>query len=152
MRTLLGPIDNETAELPDDIPQQNEPNDNDPNDELLDPNLPNPAVFPLPGDRITFLDRDIQPPQPPTLINARVTVMFKTVQQKWPGWYNILRDNSSSQTSVDLVNTRWRFIPVDIIPQVDGNYTLHHDNPNSDDQFIDDNISDQGSLFGDSHI
>jgi len=129
-------------------------------DELFDPNIPNPPVFPVLGENITFLDTDVQPP---TIVSAKVTLTYKTVQRKWPGWYNILRHGSGRETSVDLWNTRWKFTPAHEIPQIDGNYTLaatgNSDNsdmsrPSSpcEDQFIDDNISNQGSLFGDSHI
>ena len=146
---LFDETDDDLTEINDAPEQQNEfvqiePVIDDPVDELWDPNLPNPVVFPLPGDKITFLDRDIQPP---ILINAQVTIMKKTVQQRWPDWYNILCEGSYTQTSVNLVTSRWRYITVDDVPQVDGNYTLLHD-----DQFIDDTISDQGSLFGESHI
>ena len=91
-------------ESEDALTEINDANGDDPVDELFDPNLPNPVVFPLPGDRITFLDTVLQPP---AIINAQVTEMKKTVKKRWPNWYNILREGSLTQTSVDLVTSRW---------------------------------------------
>jgi hypothetical protein len=43
---------------------------------------------------------------------ATVTRTYKTVQKKWPGtmWFNVQRDDFQRESSVDLLNTRRRFI------------------------------------------
>ena len=81
-------------------------------DKLYNLELPDPLVLPLPGERIIFLNKDVQIP---TIVNATITVMYKTVQNKWPGWINILCDNSTEESSVHLQATRWRFEPTHAI-------------------------------------
>ena len=76
-------------------------------DELHDPQIQNPPVFPRIGHRIAFLDRKLKPP---SIVHATVLPMFKTVQRKWPGWYNIQCDDHPTQSSVNLRVVRWKFI------------------------------------------
>ena len=52
-------------------------------DQLFYSKLPNPLVFPMPGDLIKFLNKDMVPP---VIVQAQVTATFKTVLKRWPGW------------------------------------------------------------------
>ena len=76
-------------------------------DELFNPSLPNPPVLPLAGDKISFVDFDAQPP---TVVHATMDRMYKTVQRRHPGWFNIIRDDGHlTPGSIRLDDRRWRF-------------------------------------------
>ena len=49
----------------------------------------NPDILPIPGQRIVFYDKVTR-----LKLEAQVTLMFKSVQKKHPGWRNILVDDS----------------------------------------------------------
>ena len=83
-----------------------EPDQTEENTDLYDYSQDNPRVYPLPGDRIIFLDRTMIPP---TIVHASVTPMFKTVQKKNPGWCNIIRDGANKESSVSLYTNRWKY-------------------------------------------
>ena len=57
----------------------------------------NPKNLPNAHDRISFWD-----PLNQIKVNATVKPMTKTMQQKFPGWRNILRDDDSIESSVNL--------------------------------------------------
>ena len=90
---------------------QNEEIDHPPHDEsdeeLYDITAENPQTTPKQGDLIKFLNKDVNPP---SLITAEVTHIYKSVQKKYPGWCNIQREDFLFETSVDLLNTRWKFL------------------------------------------
>ena len=75
-------------------------------DELFDSELSNPTAKPIPGDRIAYIDFAVQPPR---LIHATISLMYRTVQKKYPGWFNVLREDGS-QGSIRLDDRRWRFV------------------------------------------
>ena len=76
-------------------------------DDLFDPAKPNPQTLPLAGDKISFIDYDAQPP---TVVHATIATMYKTVQRKHPGWFNIIRvDGHETPGSIRLDDRRWRF-------------------------------------------
>ena len=77
--------------------------------ELFDIYKPNPSDLPTPGDKILFVDHHEQPLK---VVGATVTRIFKTVQKKYPGWFNIQRDDFHLETSVDLLRCRWMFLPI----------------------------------------
>ena len=53
--------------------------------------------------------------------------MFKTVQQKNPGWSNVQRDNLPVQTSLRLESYRWRFEGGNVATiNATGDYTADH--------------------------
>ena len=76
------------------------------NADLLDPNGVNPPVMPEPGDNIIYYDTNVIPP---VIVHAKVTPMYKTMKKKWPGWYNVLKENSTKESSVNLDAIRWKF-------------------------------------------
>ena len=75
--------------------------------DLLDPNIANPPSLPNVGDRVAFIDSDVEPS---VLVEATVTKMAKTVKHKWPEWINVQRDDRTFQTSFNINNTRWKRI------------------------------------------
>ena len=77
--------------------------------ELFDIYKPNPSDLPTPGDKILFVDHHEQPLK---VVGATVTRIFKTVQKKYPGWFNIQREDFHLETSVDLLRCRWMFLPI----------------------------------------
>ena len=86
----------------------------------------NPDILPIPGQRIVFYDKVTR-----LKLEARVTLMFKSVQKKHPGWRNILVDDAPHQSSInldinDLGCVRWMYRAEQhpAIPQLEGNYTL----------------------------
>ena len=102
----------ESASMPDEVSNENEEVSNEDEtevrDELFNFDAPNPPLFPKLGDRITFVDKDASHPK---LVNATVTKIYKTVQKKWPGWFNVRREDFMLESSVDLLATRWRYVP-----------------------------------------
>ena len=76
------------------------------NEDLLDPNGDNPLLMPKPGEHIIYYDTNVFPP---AIVHARVTPMYKTMQRKWPGWYNVLKEGSRKESSVNLAVIRWKF-------------------------------------------
>ena len=77
------------------------------NNDLYDPHGQNPSAMPNPGDKIAFLDTNIEPP---IIVWAKVIPMFKTMQKRWPGWYNIIREGTTQESSVDLSVVRWKVL------------------------------------------
>ena len=130
--------------------QSNPENDNE--NDLFNLKAPNPLLFPNVGEDILFLDKEAKPN--PRIVKAQILPMFKSVQRRWPGWFNVRREDNK-QGSVNLHLTRWK------ISQIDGNLSVSNspsqnghlenidlDSPFAadDGDFIDDNV------FGDSHI
>ena len=71
----------------------------------------NPLILPNAHERIIFWDPTLK-----TAVKALVTPMTKTVQNKFPGWRNILRDGDVVQSSVNLDSISrncvvWRYFP-----------------------------------------
>ena len=104
-----------------DIEEPNNPMYDEELGDLRDLTL-NPSELPLPGQRIVFWDSASN-----SKLKAQVTLMFKTVQKKWPRWRNIRVDGSPHQSSINLdINdpgcVRWMFTE-EVVPQIDGNYT-----------------------------
>ena len=62
--------------------------------------------MPNPGEDIIYCDTNVHPP---VIVSARVTPMHKTMQKKWPGWYNVLKEGSRKESSVNLHVLRWKF-------------------------------------------
>ena len=86
------------------IDNQSDP-ENDHEDDLFNLNAPNPLLFPNVGEDILFLDKEAKPN--PRIVKAQILPMFKTVQRRWPGWFNVRREDNN-QGSVNLHSTRWR--------------------------------------------
>ena len=93
----------------------------------------NPPLPPVPGTTIVYFNRETQQTR-----RAKVEKTFKTMQRRWPGWFNVTDDGARKITSANLGVTRWKYLrrpephthrpdhpPASLIPQVDGNYTLH---------------------------
>ena len=81
----------------------------------------NPTNLPNVGDRIVFWDPDSQ-----ARIKALIIPMHGNIQHQWPGWRNIINEDTDHELSVNLdpISTgcvTWKYITQ--IPQVDGNYT-----------------------------
>ena len=76
-------------------------------EELYDLAAENPNASPKQGDLKQFLNKDVNPP---TLIKAEVMHIFKSVLNKYPGWCNVRREDFLFESSVDLPNTRWKFL------------------------------------------
>ena len=53
---------------------------------LFNPENPNPPVFPKLGESILFFDHSSLPLK---VTRATITRTFKTVQKRWPGWFNV---------------------------------------------------------------
>ena len=81
--------------------------DNEIEEDLLRPSFTNPIKVPIVGDEILFLDDNIEPP---AMVYATVRPMFKTMQKRYPGWFNILKEGNAKETSVNLENVRWRYV------------------------------------------
>ena len=75
--------------------------------DLYEQEIPNPATLPEPGDKIEFLETNVIPP---SIVRASISTMFKTVQRKNPGWFNILQDGASNESSVELGKHRWKYL------------------------------------------
>ena len=76
-------------------------------EELVRHSFTNPSKMPVPGDKIKFLDDNVVPPE---IVFAVIKPMFKTMQAKHPGWFNILKEGSTKQTSVNLTGVRWKYV------------------------------------------
>ena len=75
--------------------------------ELFDHNIANPTELPTQGERVAFIDTDVEPND---LVEATVVKMHKSMKNKWPGWINVQRDDKRIQTSFNVNNTRWKRI------------------------------------------
>ena len=146
-------------------------------DNLFDQTVSNPTTTPRPGDNIEFLDTVSRPP---VIVKALVMPKRKSVQNRWPQYCTVKRNDYEHPLSLNLNNTRWRYL--DNIQQIDGNYTLNDITPSPDGHdaihedpsiqecaldnedyehenlstpqsfFIDDELSDQESVFGYDYI
>ena len=45
--------------------------------------------------------------------------MFKTMQSKYPGWFNILRAGNSKESSVKLTSVRWKYANTNTEDEID---------------------------------
>ena len=133
---------------------------------------PNPSTNPTPGDMIEFLDTKSKPY---SIIRAQVMPKRQAVQRRWPDHFIVQREDQVHPCSINLAQTRWRYS--DNINQVDGNYTVDNisclsssiisPNENYDHNlggdsfvdlhtsqsfFLDDELSDQESIFGYNYI
>ena len=83
----------------------------------------NPPLPPLADAVIVYFHPESQQTR-----RAKMMKTFKTMQRKYPGWFNLTNDGDRKPISVNLSITRWQYIhpppPHNSIPQVDGNYTL----------------------------
>ena len=73
---------------------------------LFNPENPNPPIFPRLGESILFVDHSSLPLK---VTKATITRTFKTVKKKWPGWFNVDREDFTMESSVDLLSVRWKF-------------------------------------------
>ena len=93
----------------------------------------NPPLPPVTGATIVYFNRETRQTR-----RAKVEKTFKTMQRRWPGWFNVIDDGARKITSANLGVTRWKYLrrpeldpqrsinpQANLIPQVDGNYTLH---------------------------
>ena len=75
---------------------------------LYDWNISNPTELPNKGDKIEYLDDKNGPPA--VIRRAMVTKMFRTVQQKNPGWVNIINEGAHKQSSIKINDYKWRIL------------------------------------------
>ena len=89
--------------------------------------------------------------QPPKIISATVTTMYKSVQRKYPGWWNIQRDDQNTESSVNLQNVRWKFAE----PQTNEGQDIElqqntsSEHNDSDDTYTVEDLDIQESEYGD---
>ena len=114
-------LDNEVEEESLDNEAEEENLDSEAEEELVRQNFTNPSRMPVPGDQIKFLDNNIVPPE---IVFAVIKPMFKTMQTKHPGWFNILKEGFTKQTSVNLTSVRWKYVNNDD----EVNATIQNDN------------------------
>ena len=96
--------DETIAETADSV--EGEHNDEE-TEHLNDWNDLNPSELPKQGDNIEYLD---DKNGPPVVRRAVVTLMYKTVQQRYPGWVNIMNEGASKQSSIKINDYRWRIL------------------------------------------
>ena len=89
--------------------------------------------------------------QPPKIISATVTTMYKTVQRKYPGWWNIQRDDQTAESSVNLQNVRWKFseMPTDKDQDDEFQQSTNSEHNDSDDTYNVEDLDIQESDYGD---
>ena len=107
-----------------DTPKDDSTN-NEEAETLYDWNTPNPIELPKTGEKIEYLD---DKSGPPVIRKATVTLMYNTVQLKYPGWVNIINDGAHKQSSIKLNDYRWR--SVNDQDDENGNSTLNDDDRN----------------------
>ena len=92
----------------------------------------NPPLPPITGSIIQYYHWPTRSTQ-----KAKLEKTFKTMQTKYPGWFNITNEGANIITSLNLFLTKWTYLPYlspihqaaeiqddEEIYQVDGNYTL----------------------------
>ena len=82
----------------------------------------NPPLPPVTGTLIIYFHPESQQTK-----KAKVGTTFKTLQRKYPGWFNIINEGERKPISVNLGIIPWRYFSPQVIPQVDGNYTTNLD-------------------------